>query len=1087
LRFHQHNARTDIDEAVAMFNRAVALLPDDHPGKLDCLNSLGVSHRLRFERFSNPSDIEYAITILRQVANRLPDGHPNKHVHLSDLGLSILHRFERSGDPRDIDDAVVTMKSAVLKAPKGHPKTVACFGNLGKCLRARSEHSGNVQDLEDALKAIRHAVGLVNNHQPWLGPDYLIPALNNLSASLCLRFTSLGNPTDLKEAIEVSRCVIQASPSSHHGTSDSFHNLATCLLSSSLYHNNASDLDEAILACQHAIELVSDNNPRKPEYLNNLANCLQARFDRAGKHKDIDEAVVARRQAVDLTPKKHTRMPNRLGGLATTLACRFEWFNDSADIQSAIDDMRRAIGLAPDLHISKPLCHGNLGSFYFIRWSRLHNLEDLQNAVTELREAVRLTPSDHPDRPSRLSNLGLALGSQTRQLSNTNDINEAIECIRHAVELTPKGHSDEPFRYSALGSSLRHRFERLGDLDDVNEAIVMHRQAVDLTPDDHPNKSDWLFSLGNGLQMRFGRLKNLEDFDAAFQCYIESATCEFSPPSTRLRAAQRCAEMFWANCDLVTNDRFLQVYECALPLIAQVAWLGHDIIRRYDELSHLDDITNAAAAVAIAAGRLSLAVEWLEEGRSVVWGQLLQLRTPLKALEKKHPGLAAQLQRISQSLEVAGHMVLSPKSTDINGQIPARPLSVEREVVRRRALAEEYKTTLAAVRAQQGFERFLLPKKLTELAPAPEVGPVVMINVHKSRCDALIVFSGPHVIPVHLPKLTAQLAGKMCATLVTNLRATGIQYRDETPLRTSHGASESIALPQILGRLWTLVVQPVPAIFNRDRLPHVTWCATGPLTFLPLHAAGIYPNTSSRKAAIPTGHADKAFELIVSSYTPTLSALSRSSTIPSLGQTESRMVIVSQSKTCGLKDLPGAKKEVQNIKEHIPPNRLVHLSDDAATVAAVLDAIDTYHPQFLHLACHGIQNPHQATMSAFRLHDDSLPLSLLMTKTMHNAELAFLSACQTATGDESLPDEAVHLAAGMLAVGFKGVIGTMWSIHDQDAPLIAGEVYKQLSERGGDANNLRVAYALHDAVGRLRDKVKENNFVRWVPFVHFGL
>lgn len=51
-----------------------------------------------------------------------------------------------------------------------------------------------------------------------------------------------------------------------------------------------------------------------------------------------------------------------------------------------------------------------------------------------------------------------------------------------------------------------------------------------------------------------------------------------------------------------------------------------------------------------------------------------------------------------------------------------------------------------------------------------------------------------------------------------------------------------------------------------------------------------------------------------------------------------------------------------------------------------------------------------------------------------NAELAFLSACQTAVGDEKIPEESAHLAAGMMVVGFKGVVATMWSIGDADAP-----------------------------------------------------
>src|ERR1700733_6751721 len=42
---------------------------------------------------------------------------------------------------------------------------------------------------------------------------------------------------------------------------------------------------------------------------------------------------------------------------------------------------------------------------------------------------------------------------------------------------------------------------------------------------------------------------------------------------------------------------------------------------------------------------------------------------------------------------------------------------------------------------------------------------------------------------------------------------------------------------------------------------------------------------------------------------------------------------------------------------------------------------------------------------------------------------------QTAKGDSKLPEEAIHLAAGMLMVRYGSVVGTMWSIRDDDAPI----------------------------------------------------
>ena len=145
---------------------------------------------------------------------------------------------------------------------------------------------------------------------------------------------------------------------------------------------------------------------------------------------------------------------------------------------------------------------------------------------------------------------------------------------------------------------------------------------------------------------------------------------------------------------------------------------------------------------------------------------------------------------------------------------------------------------------------------------------------------------------------------------------------------------------------------------------------------------------------------------------------------------------------------------------------------------------------WIHLACHGTQ-ARTAIESAFILHDGKLELSKLMSKHIPDAELAFLSACQTATGDTNLPQEAVHLAAGMLNAGYRSVVGTMWSIKDEDAPVVVEAYYKELikirksgSLSGGETG---AAYALHEATKCLKENVGQMNFNRWVPFVHYGV
>jgi CHAT domain-containing protein len=170
---------------------------------------------------------------------------------------------------------------------------------------------------------------------------------------------------------------------------------------------------------------------------------------------------------------------------------------------------------------------------------------------------------------------------------------------------------------------------------------------------------------------------------------------------------------------------------------------------------------------------------------------------------------------------------------------------------------------------------------------------------------------------------------------------------------------------------------------------------------------------------------------------------------------------------------------------------LTLLHGDDATVARVLAAVHDH--AWIHLACHGVQDRADPTRSAFLLHDRPLALSDLVSAPASVGELAFLSACETAAGDEAVPDEAVHLAAGMLAVGYKGVVGTTWAINDGDAPVVADAFYAALlgERRKGLAKSAHTgaAYALDEAIRQLRQKpgVGEQAFARWVPFVHFGI
>ena len=169
----------------------------------------------------------------------------------------------------------------------------------------------------------------------------------------------------------------------------------------------------------------------------------------------------------------------------------------------------------------------------------------------------------------------------------------------------------------------------------------------------------------------------------------------------------------------------------------------------------------------------------------------------------------------------------------------------------------------------------------------------------------------------------------------------------------------------------------------------------------------------------------------------------------------------------------------------------LRLEAEAATVSRV--KLEMASHSLIHFACHASQDVKRPLKSGFYLHDGRLELAEIMQQKIPHSELAFLSACQTSTGDDKLSEEAVHLAAGMLAVGYQGVVATMWSIKDKYAPVVAESFYEYLMDKESTPGNPRLdaanaAHALHHAMQGIREQVgdTEQGLLTWVPYVHFG-
>lgn len=202
-------------------------------------------------------------------------------------------------------------------------------------------------------------------------------------------------------------------------------------------------------------------------------------------------------------------------------------------------------------------------------------------------------------------------------------------------------------------------------------------------------------------------------------------------------------------------------------------------------------------------------------------------------------------------------------------------------------------------------------------------------------------------------------------------------------------------------------------------------CATGAFAQLPLHAAGLNKEAGSNLS-----------DFYVSSYIPNLTTLLNLRRAVQTEGSMAQILLAAVPRPYKGTRLPYSVREINLIEDIVPQGTVSHsacnedsrldvsLADRSTTASQILERLPS--ASILHLACHGEQNAHNALASGFTMSDKTLTVAQIMKLQLPNARLAFLSACETAKGDKSQPDQVVHLAAAMLFVGFKSVVGTMW-------------------------------------------------------------
>ena len=1080
IRFEQTGSVDDLDpEAAGDMVHAIAALPDNGWGRAPSLPDLPSALMRRYGATGDQGYLAPARDAARlelRAASASGSG-PRISRAWSVLGGILMDSHARTGRREFLDEGIAAHQHGLRlaledQALAGSSVRRALAGvALADALQTRYSVAGDPADMDTAIATCREAM----NAWPLEAGDPGVP-MTVFGTLLLDRFVRHGSEADIEEAISLHRRAV-----SEDTSATALNNLAAALAARYRATGRANGIEEMVSVAERAVALAHEY-PRhsRVTYEQTLGNVLECLFECRGERKDLDQAIRVRRSIVGSGGTADPLHARHVGELAGTLWSRFARFGRAADLDEAFRLTNEALADPGERADDRPRHLNLLAIVLDDRFARNGDVADLNQAVQALTEALalRLVPGGSPLWATMQSHLGIALRRRYEKSGDRDDLDAAVAAHRRACLARPASPAAStmvpPARLVNLSMSLGARFRARGDLRDIEEAVAAAQSAADGVDEGRADHATVFGALALCLEDRYRATGDFRDLQAALDSYQSASASAASPAAQRMMSARQGAALAARS---QRTGPALSLYGAAIGLLQQLAWRGLD---RDDQERHLTGAATAAglareaAAEAVAAGRPEAAVEFLEYGRAVLWEGIAEMRGDLSGLAAVMPTLVARMEEVRSVLDGG-----DGTRADGAGYGPDRM-----------ALAREWDELVAQVRRIDGFEDFLKAPSAGTLIRAASHGPVVIFNVAAARCDALVVqVTGVTTVP--LPHLSETAVVESAAEFLRVMMMLE-QSTDMTWAAMKRAGDNAERFLDDMARwLWDAAVGPVldylgvteatQARPGQGGPPQVWWCPTGPMTFLPVHAAGYHH-----------GDARSVLDRTISSYTPTLRSLIRSREqggAPSLGDDRlNRLLLVSLAEVQdqGSPPLLGVQREREVIGQLMADGpghgEVITVSDSEATVAAVHEHIRR-HPR-VHFACHGTQDLMKPSTGGIRLHDGMLTIREIADLHLPGAEFACIAACKTATGGVRLPDECVSLATAMHAAGYRHVIATLWSVADGNAVHVMQLLYASLTA-GGRLEPAHSAIALRDALLRVRNTAPSKPS-RWMMYTHTG-
>jgi tetratricopeptide (TPR) repeat protein len=922
-----------------------------------------------------------------------------------------------------------------------HPKYAQLMKSFSIALNKEYKATRSIEYLNENILVLRQLQEL----RP-LGTPGSDSVCIDLARALRDVHLDTGDMPALHQSAALYREALNLRPLGHNQRQRTCAGLAAVLARLYAITDDVTFMEQANLVGEESARLRLNNQLRREEMQpEELALRLSAQSWRTGDIEALEEAIRINRNAISTYPQGHPDLAKIYSSLAGNLLQQYRRSGDASALDEIISLNRNALSLRPVGHPERARHCDFLSDALSTRYRRSGDHLLLEEAIQLGREALQLRPLGHPERPQSCTRLAGNLSRKARVDNDEELLDKAIELHEEALSLRRVGHPDRERSCSHLGAVYMQKYTLTRNIHYLDAALVMIREEVGLRPTGHRYWSHARIDFAGALFARYRLTQKEGDLQRAIELghqaaelharelalaklalmYLQPLSLSFDPKMAIqclqevLQATPRQMPGIWPNITealdaLMNNDvllkhteSILSVFHVAMNWLPFLAGFALDKRSQLRALKQADRIGIQALTVAIIAGNHSKGIELLERARGFMWTQALHVKDP--QLDSLPHDLASELDILLRSMSG------SVREAD---EVEANP--AERDLFHRNI--HRIEVILHQVRSMPGLDRFMLGLSYSELSQAALHYPVVILLATEYGCFALLI--KPESIEqepavVHLPLTVQDLK-----TLV-HYDTVGPRRGCPTQVHRRMDMVHPPSRPQMQLRfIWEKVVRPViqalelkPAA-GRAR-PRLIWCPTGDFSFLPLHAAGNHgaPNAQS------------CSDFVVSSYTPTITALLRAQNHQlhfTARELDILLVAEGQPLVANLPHLRSVSTELDRVTSiaHRAKATVEMVEEGTADIASVTDRLE--RANIVHLACHGVQDREDALESGFCLRDGNLTISRIMDLKLDRSFFAFLSACETAHGDEEQPDEVVHLAAAMLFAGFQSIVATMW-------------------------------------------------------------